>query len=283
MGWLPGWGNKIAGQPFKPTQRSSWKEKHVIDSSKTVTLISTLKNYIKKHVTHSAILEKDVVEAYDTWAENYDAQPGNLMLDLDKRVFSNLLEQIEIKNKNVADIGCGTGRHWGNFLENDPAGLTGFDVSGGMLGKLKNKYPFAQTQVITDNLFSAFPDASYDLIVSTLTVAHIKEIEEALSSWCRISKQHADIVITDFHPDALAFGGKRTFPHGKVQISVENYVHPVPVIKLLLLKNGFRAVNEITISVDETVKHYYEQQSALHVYEKFKGFPIIYGIHFRRA
>ena len=246
-------------------------------------MISALKNYIKKHVAPSAILEKAVVEAYDIWSENYDTQPGNLMLDLDKRVFSNLLEQIEIKNKNVADIGCGTGRHWGNFLENDPAGLTGFDVSGGMLGKLKNKYPFAQTQVITDNLFSAFPDASYDLIVSTLTVAHIKEIEEALSSWCRISKQHADIVITDFHPDALAFGGKRTFPHGKVQISVENYVHPVPVIKLLLLKNGFRAVNEITISVDETVKHYYEQQSALHVYEKFKGFPIIYGIHFRRA
>jgi len=246
-------------------------------------LISTLKNYVKKHVGPSAILEKDVVEAYDTWAENYDTQPGNLMLDLDERIFSNLLDQIGIKNKNVADIGCGTGRHWGDILANDPVSLTGFDVSAGMLGKLKNKYPFAQTHVISDNLFSAVPDASFDVILSTLTVAHIKEIEEALSSWCRICKETADIVITDFHPDALAFGGKRTFPHGKVQISVENYVHPLPVIKLLLLKNGFRAVNEVALSVDETVRHYYEQQNALHVYEKFKGFPIIYGIHFRRA
>ena len=246
-------------------------------------MISTLKNFIKKRVAPTAILEKDVVEAYDTWAENYDAQPGNLMLDLDKHIFLELLDEIVIKNKNVADIGCGTGRHWGDILKNGPTSLTGFDVSAGMLGKLKNKYPFAQAHLINDNLFSAVPDAPFDIILSTLTVAHIKDIETALSSWCRICKEQADIVITDFHPDALAFGGKRTFPHGRVQISVENYVHPVPVIKDLLLKNGFRVVNKVAKSVDETVKHYYEQQNALHVYEKFKGFLIIYGIHFSRA
>jgi hypothetical protein len=35
--------------------------------------------------------------------------------------------------------------------------------------------------------------------------------------------------------------------------------------------------------INESVKHYYRHQNALAVYEKFKGFPVIYGMHFRRA
>lgn len=227
--------------------------------------------------------EREVVEAYDIWAENYDSQPGNLMLDLDDVLFSKLLEPINIKDKSIADIGCGTGRHWAKVLKKGPANLTGFDVSPGMLNKLKEKFPAAQTHIITSNQFSSVEDQSYDAIVSTLTVAHIENIEEALAAWCRILKDSGDIIITDFHPDALAFGGKRTFRHNDKQIAVKNFVHPVNKIRAILLKNGFHVAGEDEKRVDETVKHYYLEQNSLHVYEKFKGFPIIYGIHFRRA
>jgi len=60
-------------------------------------------------------------------------------------------------------------------------------------------------------------------------------------------------------------------------------VHPTDEIKAILSKNNFRVINEIEKRVDETVRHYYQVQNAMHVYEKFKGFPIIYGIHFRRG
>ncbi len=122
------------------------------------------------------------------------------------------------------------------------------------------------------------------MIISTLTVAHIENIEEALEAWSRILKSKGDIIITDFHPDALASGGKRTFRHQKKHIAVQNFVHPTNIIReILLRRNGFHLVNEEEIKVDETVKHYYQEQNALHVYEKFKGFPIIYGMHLRRA
>jgi hypothetical protein len=42
-------------------------------------------------------------------------------------------------------------------------------------------------------------------------------------------------------------------------------------------------VAEEEIKIDETVKHYYAQQNALKVYEQFKGFPVIYGIHLKRG
>jgi ubiquinone/menaquinone biosynthesis C-methylase UbiE len=245
-------------------------------------LIGTLKKYVKQHIFPSQVKEKEVVEAYDMWADNYDSQPGNLMLDLDELLFTKLLVNTDLKNKAVADIGCGTGRHWTKILQQAPASLTGFDVSNGMLNKLKKKFPAAEIHQITDNRFAAIDDHTYDVILSTLTVAHIENIEEALDVWCRILKESGDIIITDFHPDALAFGGKRTFTHGKAQIAVQNFVHTTATIKKILIKNGFHIVTEDEIRIDETVAHYYIEQNAMHVYNKFKGFPIIYGIHFRR-
>jgi ubiquinone/menaquinone biosynthesis C-methylase UbiE len=253
------------------------------DSKNHRILIDTIKNYIKRKVLPSAIEDKDVVEAYDIWAKNYDAQPGNLMLDLDEILFTKLLGDLSLDNKVVADIGCGTGRHWNKIFKQSPASLTGFDVSPGMLEKLMDKFPEAKTKAITDNRFADIADNTYDVILSTLTVAHIEDIEEALQTWCRITRQRGEIIITDFHPNALASGGKRTFKHGNKHIAVQNFVHSTDIVKQVLLKNGFEVINHQEIKVDETVKHYYEQQNALHVYEKFKGQPIIYGIHFKRA
>ncbi|WP_295672847.1 class I SAM-dependent methyltransferase [uncultured Mucilaginibacter sp.] len=245
-------------------------------------MLKTVKKYISRHFFPPQVAEREVVDAYDLWAENYDSQPGNLMLDLDKILFSKLIEGVALKNKVVADIGCGTGRHWPEVFKKEPASLTGFDISPGMLNKLKEKFPVAETYTITENSFSGISDHNFDVLVSTLTVAHIENLEEALEAWCRITKDEGDIIITDFHPDTLAFGGKRTFKHGSTQIAVRNFVHTVNSIKEILLRNGFKAVNEIERKIDESVKHYYTEQNAALVYEKFKGFPVIYGIHFRR-
>ena len=245
-------------------------------------MISTLKKYIHQHIKSSPVRETAVVEAYDIWSDNYDSQPGNLMLDLDELVLSQLMAGLNLRCKNVADIGCGTGRHWQTLLKQMPSHLTGFDVSPGMLARLKGKFSAADTYTISDNRFADIEDNTYDVIVSTLTVAHIKDLEEAINAWCRILKNKGEIIITDFHPDALAIGGQRTFTHQKKQIAVENYVHPVREIITFFLANGFHLVSMAERKVDESVRHYYTEQNAMHVYEKFKGMPIIYGLHLRR-
>lgn len=261
---------------------SSCKDCIFPDQNHLDNVIKTVKKYISRHFFPPQVTERAVVEAYDLWAENYDSQPGNLMLDLDKMLFSKLIEGVELKEKVVADIGCGTGRHWIEIFKKEPASLTGFDVSPGMLHKLKEKFPLAETYAITDNSFSGISDHNFDVVISTLTVAHIENLKEALEAWCRITKDDGDIIITDFHPDTLAFGGKRTFKHGNTQIAVRNFVYTVDKIKEILLTNGFKAVSEFERKIDESVKHYYTEQNATLVYEKFKGFPVIYGIHFRR-
>jgi ubiquinone/menaquinone biosynthesis C-methylase UbiE len=246
-------------------------------------LIPAIKNYISQRILNRPVIEKGSAEAYDLWSANYDAQPGNLMLDLDEVLFSKILSHTMIQDKAVADIGCGTGRHWNKILEKMPQSLTGFDVSEGMLNRLKEKFPAASVHHITDDLFANAPNAPFDLIISTLTVAHIDDIGKALNAWCGLLKPKAEIIITDFHPKMLAFGGKRTFSHNNRRLSVRNYVYHIHTIKTILHENGFNVAAEEEFRIDETMKHYYESQKALSVYEQFNGFPVIYGIHFKRG
>jgi len=176
-------------------------------------MIAAIKNYFKSHLSQQPSIEKGSAEAYDLWSANYDNQPGNLMIDLDERLFGSMLDKAAISKKKLADIGCGSGRHWTKIFNQNPKSLTGFDVSEGMLNKLREKFPQAKVQRITDDLFSDVPDAAFDVIVSTLTVAHIEDIEAAMQAWSRILKPDAEIMITDFHPRILAHGGQRTFKH----------------------------------------------------------------------
>jgi len=127
------------------------------------------------------------------------------------------------------------------------------------------------------------PDGSYDVVISTLTVAHIKNIREALHAWCRILKKNADIIITDFHPGLLGNGGKRNFIYKQKPLYVTNYIHPVETIENILAENGFIIQTRIEKHIDENVKPFYEKQNALHVFEKFKGMPVIYGLHLKRS
>ena len=246
-------------------------------------MLQELKKYLPKGLLRSRIPEKKAGAAYDLWSVNYDNQPGNLMLDLDEVLFSKLLCTEIIHNKVVADIGCGTGRHWPEIMQRQPASLSGFDVSEGMLNKLREKFPEADTYKITNDLLGNTCDAAFDTVISTLTVAHIENIEQALSAWCRILKPNADVIITDFHPKMLAFGGRRTFRHRNERVIVKNYVHALSTVKDILRQNNFRLIREEEISIDETVRQYYADQNALSVYEEFNGFPVIYGIHLRRG
>lgn len=243
-------------------------------------MITTFKAFL--HKTGLSISELAPEQAYEIWSANYDNQPGNLMLDLDERIFSDLFENIDLKDKEVADIGCGTGRHWQKIYSKNPSNLIGFDVSGSMLRQLKNKFPFALTQKTNDNLLTSIPDSSMDMIISTLTIAHIQNIEEAIASWTRVLKNDGELIVTDFHPALLTNGGKRSFSHGGRNLSVKNYIHPIGKIKETFNKAGCILIREEEKTVNEDVRSYYEKKNALAVYERFKGLPVIYGLHLRK-
>src|ERR1700677_3074085 len=112
--------------------------------------------------------ESEPAAAYDIWSLSYDNQPDNLMLELDRTLCQELLTALPLTGKTIVDIGCGTGRHWPPLFSRSPARLAGYDVSLGMLDRLRKKYPRAETHLLTGATLTGLPDDSCDLVLSTL-------------------------------------------------------------------------------------------------------------------
>ncbi|MBA4165965.1 MAG: methyltransferase domain-containing protein [Chitinophagaceae bacterium] len=243
-------------------------------------MIAAIKNLLGK--TKLPTKGKPAVEAYDIWSDSYDDQPDNLMLELDELIFADLFGQIDVRNKKIADIGCGTGRHWQKLYDRKPSLVVGFDVSAGMLKQLNHKFPEAMTLRVTENLLPMVPDGFIDCLITTLTIAHIQDIDKAIAEWSRILVKGGNLIITDFHPSTLAKGGKRSFTHEGKLLSVTNFVHPLEKVKRIFNKNELYVVQEREKHVDEGVKKWYEMKNALSIYNRFKGMPIIYGLHLKK-
>jgi ubiquinone/menaquinone biosynthesis C-methylase UbiE len=222
--------------------------------------------------------ESEPAEAYDIWAENYDNQPNNLMLALDQALCEKLFTVLSLRNSTIVDIGCGTGRHWSALFNQSPARLAGYDVSKGMLSRLQKKYPQAETHLLSGVTLTGLADDSCDLVLSTLTVAHLPDLNAAFTEWTRVLKPGGNMLITDYHPAALAKGGQRTFREGDRLIAVRNQIYPITLVLDVARRLGLNESSLIERKVDETMLPWYEQQNALPVYRRFLGVPIIYGL-----
>lgn len=238
---------------------------------------------IKQYWNRWRSTEKNAAAAYDLWAADYDSQPHNLMLALDETVFTELLLLASFEKGIIADIGCGTGRHWQKLLQLQPEKLVGFDVSEQMLGKLAAKFPTATTCRIDNEMLPQLQDNSCSMLVSTLTIAHIENMQAALKEWARVTAAGGYIIITDYHPAALAKGARRTFTHAHTVISIKNYVHPVDAIMATAKQLGLSVIRLTEKNIDDTMKPYYEQQHAVQVFEKWKGTPVIYGLLLKKT
>lgn len=205
------------------------------------------------------------------------------MLALDGELCAQLLGRVPIRGKVVVDVGCGTGRHWKKILEEQPARLLGYDVSSGMLDILRKKYPGADTCLLDSQRLKGLDDESCDLVLSTLTVAHIANLETSLREWDRVLRPGGDILITDYHPRALARGGQRTFREGDQVIAVHNYIHSLKKIRHIAGRLELRVLQLTERKIDNTMRPFYERQNALDVFKRFYGVPIIYGIHLKKT
>jgi ubiquinone/menaquinone biosynthesis C-methylase UbiE len=244
-----------------------------------MSLLHTLKHFLRPSARTRRHPESDPATAYDRWSLQYDYQPNNLMLALDEQLFGEMLSAVPITGAVIADVGCGTGRHWRKLFDGSPSRLAGYDVSPGMLAILRTKYPDAEVHLLHDHTLPGLGTSSCHLLVSTLTVAHLPDLRAALAEWNRVLKPGGHLLITDYHPAALARGGQRTFREGDQVIAVRNQIYPIPRLLAVGRQLGLTQMSLIERKVDETMRSWYEQQTALPVYLRFLGVPIIYGLH----
>jgi len=225
---------------------------------------------------------KKPAAGYDTWALSYDDQPNNLILRLDQEILNSFLKTVSLNNRLIADIGCGTGRHWTTLYKLGAASITGFDVSAGMLEKLQLKFPGAAVILVKDHLLTGAPDQQFNFLLSTLTLAHISNARKAMTEWNRVLQSGGEMILTDYHPEALRRNASRTFRHQGKTYTVQSHVHPVELIREIAGQLGWSEIRYTERKIDETVEDFYLEQGAGALFQKYQGMPLIYGIHFKK-
>lgn len=242
--------------------------------------IDKIKNRLKKKKPVRRLSSRD---AYGIWYAFYDDQPDNTVLFLEEKLFSEMISNTDIKNRNILDFGCGTGRHWMEILDHKPLKLTGIDNSHEMTGKLKMKFKDAEVFVSETISPEVFEDSAFDIIISTLTIGHIKNIDQYFQDWNRILKAGGEILITDFHPAAFSAGMKRSFPHKDEVIEVENYLYDIEYLKKIFSELKWEVISIFEKKIDDDVRHLFEKQNFMTAYDRFFGTPLISGIHLKKS
>ena len=229
------------------------------------------------------VRETSPTKAYNLWASSYDAQPDNPILFLDDLLFKEMLATSTLEGRRVVDVGCGTGRHWEALTGKNVAELIGYEASAGMLRKVREKYPKAKTYLHSGHALKELEDGSADVFVSTLVIAHIRNLAAEWREWDRVLKDQGEIFLTDFHPVALERGANRSFMHRDKLIYIKNYVHTLDKVRELAAKLNWKEVGFIEYRIDERVRPIFERLQVMEAYKDSYDQLVLYGLHFKKG
>jgi len=149
---------------------------------------------------------------FDKDASQWDENPVRVKLVRD--VANTIRKQVKLKPEmNVMDFGCGTGLltlHIQPFVHS----ITGIDSSKGMLDVLNSKI----RKLKLDNTSSSFIDldkgdilaGKYDLIVSNMTLHHIKNVDSLLIRFYNVLNPGGYLCLCDLDSEEGKFHDDNT-------------------------------------------------------------------------
>src|SRR5262249_19053717 len=149
------------------------------------------------------------------WAPHYEAETAVSFLE--DRLVSTLTAPTS--GRRLLDAGCGIGRR---MRRSEARFAVGVDVVPEML----RPSDCNETVAAADLRALPFAPASFDIVWCRLVIGHIQELEATYAELSRVCRAGGTVVISDFHPDAVAAGHRRTFRDADgVTHEIEHWVH----------------------------------------------------------
>jgi malonyl-CoA O-methyltransferase len=216
-----------------------------------------------------AIIRKlNAREGYRMWAPNYAAETATSFLD------DELAHEMigSLPHTQLLDAGCGVGRR----IQNIPDAI-GMDLSPEMLaaGGARNVVP-------GDVRAMPFAPDRFDMIWCRLVLGHLPDALPAYRELARVCMPGGYVFVTDFHPDAVAAGHRRTFNVRKETVyEIEHYVHTDHV--RLAAQAGLALVASREGVVGPSIREFYLRGIGLKAYEKDVGLKLVSAYLFRRS
>ena len=164
-------------------------------------------------------------QAYNVWSATYDTMQ-NKTRDLESKALRESLSFIE--PLEVLEIGCGTGKNT-EWLLTKAKKLVGADFSAEMLSKAKGKITAENVEFKQLDLRERwdFAENSFDLIVCSLALEHIENIDFVFGEAKRVLRENGLFYIGELHPFKQYKGSKAKFDNGSGVFELECFIHNI--------------------------------------------------------
>lgn len=246
-------------------------------------------------------------EAYRLWAPHYDTE--TVVSALEARVVAEVGPPVA--GRSLLDAACGTGRR----LPAPDAGcrrVVGVDLVAAMLaagrarheragdvqaadvqaanvradvrrGRLRAGELRAAALVAADLRRLPFPGDTFDLVWCRLALGHLGDLAAAYTELARVAGTGASLVVSDFHPDAVAAGHTRTFRDAAGDLRlVEHHVHTPDDHARAAGTAGWRVESSRATPAGMPERAFYDRAGRLEQFERERDLPLVLVLCLRR-
>jgi len=223
-------------------------------------------------------LQLPVDQAYALWSETYDSV-ANPMLALEQRHLWPMLP--ELGGKTVLDLGCGTGRLLEGLGSLGTGCYLGLDRSSAMLGRAAKKLRARGCLLRADCLRLPLRSQSADVLIGSFLLGYVN-LADLASEIARVSKDGADLYLSEFHPDSYELGWKRSFRAGNRVINLATRHCSLQDIGDEFRAHGFDLVQTVEAGFGEPERKIFLAYNKGHVFESSSGLRAIFITHWRK-
>lgn len=219
--------------------------------------------------------ERRTRDSYDrfagVWAETTDQNLWNEALE--RRLVRMLLPS-ELAGSRVLDAGCAAGAH-AVWLAEHGCEVTAIDASPAMIeaARARDGHGSVRYEVADFSEPLAFPGRSFDGILSSLALHHVRDIAVPIGEFARLLRPDGWLVVSLDHPAGL-FGGKPrpdyfatemmtdTWSKGELSGDVSFWRRPLSAAVDAFADNGFLIERTAEAQVDDEARREYPAEAA---------------------
>jgi malonyl-CoA O-methyltransferase len=209
----------------------------------------------------------EVRDGYRLWAPAYLRETATSFLD--EELAQTMLHGLP--RTHLLDAGCGVGRRI-----RDIPGAVGIDLTPEMVAA-----GGAGNLVAGDIRAMPFAGGEFDMVWCRLVLGHLRDPLPAYQEFHRVSMPGGYVFVTDFHPDAVRAGHRRTFTdQAGVAHEIEHYVHTNHAD--LAREAGLAPVERREAAVGPSVRDFYVRGIGRRAYVRDFGLKLVSAFLFRR-
>jgi len=218
------------------------------------------------------------LESYRLWSQTWESD-SSAIVALESRWLSPWLTGLD--SRVFLDLSCGVGR-WLIHARAQAAMVFGTDLCLEMLIEARKKILLAGRLALADTRNLPFRDACADVALCALSLGHMTPVESAMTELARIVRPGGELIVTDFHPGALAHGWKRTFRSNGELYEVETHPYTTDQLLQCAEQNGLVLQELLEPCFDEPERDIFRAAGKPDLFEQVRGIPAVLLARWKR-